>query len=433
MPRSNPAIPSTADIGRQLLPVASTMGDGVETGRSAAATSIESLSQPARNRPPIVARPEQAVGIEMRQTGTPARHYFQQGHHRRHRVNSRLLQAWWRPVALSFVIASTSSCTTALQMSGQAAETPAASMEFTLAPTQRVVGEVREHVVQPGEDLNAIARKFDLGYTALAAANPGVDQFAPGVGRRLTIPSLYVLPDAPRQGIVIDLAQYRMFYFPPGGHRVETFPVGLGQIGKTTPLGVTRVVRKEASPTWYPPHSIRSERPELPAAIAPGPDNPLGKYAMHLGWPRYLIHGTNKPDGVGRNVSHGCIRMYPEDIERLFHELSVGTPVRTINEPVTAGWVGDRLYLKVYPSKTQTEEIDTAHRVRFEPAIGARKVVRAAAGRYAEAVDWHAVDKAAQERTGAPVIVADRSAPIDKARKSEDAEASIVGAVRPRL
>src|SRR5438094_8405603 len=118
--------------------------------------------------------------------------------------------------------------------------------EFALAPEQKVVGEVREYVVQPGEGLNDIARKFSLGYTALAAANPGVDQFVPGAGRRLIIPSLYVLPDAPRQGVVINLAQYRLFYFPPGGSRVETFPVGLGEIGKTTPLGATRVVRKEA-------------------------------------------------------------------------------------------------------------------------------------------------------------------------------------------
>ena len=308
--------------------------------------------------------------------------------------------------------------------------------EFALTPGQEVVGEVREYVVQPGEDLNEIARKFDLGYTALAAANPGVDQFTPGVGRRLVLPSLYVLPDAPRQGIVINLAQYRLFYFPPGGDRVETFPVGLGQIGKKTPLGATRVVRKEANPTWYPPRSIRAEKPELPAAIPPGRDNPLGAYAMHLGWPRYLIHGTNKPDGVGRNVSHGCIRMYPEDIERLFGAVSVDTPVHTVNQPATAGWVGDRLYLEVYPSKTQTEEIDTARLVRFEPAPGVRKLVEAAAGRYGDAVDWRAVDQAARERTGAPVVVADRSAAAprpNKPQKPAEVEASITRPARPHL
>jgi L,D-transpeptidase ErfK/SrfK len=338
--------------------------------------------------------------------------------------------------ALSLMIGSTVSCTASFQTADQATEPATAIKEFALAPGQKVAGEVREYVVKPGEGLNEIARKFDLGYTALAAANPGVGQFAPGVGRRLIIPSLYVLPDAPLHGIVINLAQYRLFYFPPGGGRVVTYPVGLAVFGSKTPLGTTSIVRKEPHPTWYPPPSIRAERPELPAMISPGPDNPLGEYAMHLGWPRYLIHGTNKPDGVGRNVSHGCIRMYPEDIERLFSELSIGTPVRTVNQPTTAGWVGDRLYLKIYPSKTQTEEIDTARLVRLEPASGARNVVRAAAGRYSDVVDWRAVDKAALERTGAPVIVADRStsAPgLGKGQKSEDEEASIIRPVRPHL
>jgi L,D-transpeptidase ErfK/SrfK len=368
----------------------------------------------------------------MRQSGRPVR-YYPQGPRRR---ISRLLP-WLRLAALSFTIGSTVSCIGLLQTADQVTETPPAAIkQFTLTAGQKVVGEVREYVVQPGEGLNEIARKFNLGYTALAAANPGVDQFVPEVGRRLMIPSLYVLPDAPRQGIVINLAQYRLFYFPPGGDQVETFPVGLGQIGKTTPLGVTRVVRKEANPTWYPPRSIRTERPGLPAAISPGRDNPLGGYAMYLGWPRYLIHGTNKPDGVGRNVSHGCIRMYPEDIERLFAEVSLGVPVRTVNQPATVGWVGDRLYLQVYPSKTQTEEIDTARPVGFEPARGVRDVTRAAAGRYADAVDWRVVDKASRERTGAPVIIADRStaAPrVDKVQKPEDEEASIVRPARPHL
>ena len=367
----------------------------------------------------------------MRQTGRPAR-YYSQGYRCR-QTNSRLLSRW-RLAALSLMIGlPTVSCTGSLQT----AEAPPATIkEFTLTPGQKVVGEVREYVVQPGEGLNDIARKFDLGYTALAAANPGVDQFSPGVGRRLIIPALYVLPDAPRRGIVINLAQYRLFYFPSGGDRVETYPLGLGVISASTPLGATSVMWKEPNPTWYPPPSIRAERPELPPMIPPGPDNPLGDYAMHLGWKNYLIHGTNKPDGVGRNVSHGCIHMYPEDIERLFGELSVGAPVRTVNQLATAGWVRDRLYLEVYPSKTQTEEIDTDHLVSFEPAPGARNVVRAAAGRYADAVDWRAVDRAAQERTGAPVLVADRSTSAnrsDEAQKPEDGEASISRPVRPRL
>ena len=287
---------------------------------------------------------------------------------------------------------------------------PAAAAEFPLAPGQKVVGAITEYVVQPGEGLNEIARKFDLGYTALAAANPGIDQFEPGAGRRLVIPSQYVLPDAPHQGIVINLAQYRLFYFPPGGDRVETYPLGLAVFGSKTPLGTTSVVRKEPHPTWYPPPSIRAERPELPAMIAPGPDNPLGDYALHLGWPRYLIHGTNKPDGVGRNVSHGCIRMYPEDIERLFNEASVGTQVRTVNQPAGAGWSEDgALYVKVFPSRSQVEEIDVDRPVSHEPAEGVDRLVRAEAGSRADLVDWDAVMQAARARSGIPVVVADRS------------------------
>jgi L,D-transpeptidase ErfK/SrfK len=285
----------------------------------------------------------------------------------------------------------------------------AGAAEYPLAPGQKVVGEIVEYVVRPGEGLNEIARKFDLGYTALAAANPGVDQFTPEVGRRLIIPSLYILPDAPRQGIVINLAQWRLFYFPPGGDRVETYPLGLSVFGSKTPLGATSVVRKEPNPTWYPPPSIRAERPELPAMIPPGPNNPLGDFALHLGWPRYLIHGTNKPDGTGRNVSHGCVRMYPEDIERLFNEVSVGTPVRTVSQPAGAAWSEDGgLYVRVYPSKSQVEEIDIDRPVSPDPAPGVESLVRGEAGSHAD-VDWEAVQRAAQERTGIPIVVADRS------------------------
>ena len=286
----------------------------------------------------------------------------------------------------------------------------AGAAEYPLAPGQKVVGEIVGYVVRPGEGLNEIARKFDLGYTALAAANPGVDQFTPEVGRRLIIPSLYILPDASRQGIVINLAQWRLFYFPPGGDRVETYPLGLSVFGSKTPLGATSVVRKEPNPSWYPPPSIRAERPELPAMIPPGPNNPLGDYALHLGWPRYLIHGTNKPDGVGRNVSHGCVRMYPEDIERLFNEVSVGTPVRSVSQPAGAAWSEDGgLNVRVFPSKEQVEEIDIDHPVTLDPAPGVESLVRGEAGSYADVVDWGAVRQAAQQRTGIPVLVADRS------------------------
>ena len=301
---------------------------------------------------------------------------------------------------------------------------PAAAAEYELAPGQKAVGELRRYVIRQGDVFPDIARHFDIGYTELAAANPGIDPWYPGVGREIVIPSLHLLPDAPRKGIVINLAQWRLFYFSPGGDRLVTFPLGLGVIGKKTPLGATQVMSKEPNPTWYPPPSIRAERPELPAAIPPGPDNPLGAHALHLGWKNYLLHGTNKPDGVGRNVSHGCIRLYPEDIQWLFEATAVGTPVRTVDQPATAGWQGDRLYVQVYPSKSQAEQIDTERRVNAEPAQGVEEAVRLAAGRYADSVDWGSVRRAAQERTGMAVLVADRSAVARSSAPADDRRAA---------
>jgi L,D-transpeptidase ErfK/SrfK len=301
---------------------------------------------------------------------------------------------------------------------------PAAAAEYELAPGQKAVGELRRYVIRQGDVFPDIARHFDVGYTELVAANPGIDPWSPGVGREIVVPSLHILPDAPRQGLVINLAQWRLFYFSPGGDRVGTYPLGLGVIGRTTPLGATRIVSKEANPTWYPPPSIRAERPELPAMVPPGPTNPLGAYALRLGWPSYGIHGTNKPDAVGRNVSHGCIRLYPEDIQWLFDAVAVGTPVRTVDQPATAGWQGDRLYVQVYPSKAQTEEIDVGHPVPADPAQGVDALVNAAAGQYAELVDWGVVRRAARERTGMSVLVADRSAVARSSAPADDRRAA---------
>jgi L,D-transpeptidase ErfK/SrfK len=300
---------------------------------------------------------------------------------------------------------------------------PATAAEFALAPDERVVGNLTDYVTQAGDNLADIARHFDIGYTEMLAANPGVEPWSPQAGRTLTIPALYVLPDAPRQGIVINLAERRLYYFPPGGHTVQTYPIGIGAIGFTTPLSTTRVVRKEPNPVWIPPPSIHEENPDVPDRVGPGPDNPLGAFALRLGWTNYLIHGTNKPDGVGRNVSHGCIHLYPEDIEKLFNAAAVGTPVRAIEQPAAAAWIAIGLYVEVHPSKDQADQIDMEQPVTPVADDTVRQIVQAAAGDYAQTVDWGAVDQAGLQRTGLPVEIARRPPPDIAQSADETAQA----------
>jgi len=285
----------------------------------------------------------------------------------------------------------------------------AVAAEFPLSG-DKVVGQVQEYVVQSGDKLADLARKFDVGYTEMLAANPGVDPWLPKPGTRLILPTLFMIPDVPRQGIVLNLGERRLYYFPPGGATVETYPIGIGAIGFETPNGTTRVVRKEPNPTWIPTKSARDENPDLPAVVEPGPDNPLGDYALRLGWTNYLLHGTNKPDGVGRNVSHGCIRLYPEDIDRLFHEAAVGTPVRVVDQAADAAWIGNGLYVEAHPSKQQADQIDVEQPMTPETLANLRQIVSAAAGDYAQAVDWSSVGQEDYRRTGRPVQVAARGA-----------------------
>ncbi|HEY1506684.1 MAG TPA: L,D-transpeptidase family protein [Stellaceae bacterium] len=286
-----------------------------------------------------------------------------------------------------------------------AAALPAAAMEFPLAKGQVAVGGVDNASTKSQDTMLDLARQYDDGYVDFMAANPGVNPWLPGDGKTVTVPNFFIIPDSPRTGIVINLAERRIYYFPPGGKTVETYPAGVGVQADATPLGVTRVVLKEDGPIWRPPPSIRAERPELPAAIYPGPDDPLGAYALRLGWQNYLIHGTNKPDSVGRNVSHGCLHIYPEDIERLFHEVPVGTQVRSVFQPVKAGWIDNRLYVEIHPSKEQADEID--YNTPMTPAAPEQlmQIVAKAAGERAALVDWDAVRAAGLAATGIPTPV----------------------------
>ena len=300
-----------------------------------------------------------------------------------------------------------------------AGSVPAYAAEYPLAPGQAAIGAAAERVTQAQDTLLDIAREYDLGYVQLVAANPGIDPWLPGAGKHVVIPSFYLLPDTPRTGIVINLAERRVFYFPAGGGQVVTYPAGVGTGEGMTPRGATRVVAKEAAPIWVPPPSIRAENPALPQSVGPGPDNPLGAFALRLGWPRYLIHGTNKPDSVGRNVSHGCLHLYPEDIAALFARVPVGTPVRVIDQPVEAAWIGDRLLVEVHASKSQADDIDNGRPMKpAMPTDLLLLVARLAAERDA-AVDWTAVRRAGLARNGLPTAVA-RAAPPDRVASGEN-------------
>ena len=220
-----------------------------------------------------------------------------------------------------------------------------------------VVGQVQVIKALHEDTLLDIARRYHLGHDEIVIANPEVDRWMPGEGAAVTLPTRYILPDAERAGLVLNIPEMRLYYYPKakkGEPRVvKTYPVSVGRMDWSTPLGKTHIQSKQKDPAWRPPASIRAEaaaRGEpLPEIVPPGPKNPLGQYALRLGVPGYLIHGTDKPWGIGMRVTHGCMRLYPEDSETVFKEVAVGTQVQLVNQPVKVGWVEDTLYMEVHP------------------------------------------------------------------------------------
>jgi L,D-transpeptidase ErfK/SrfK len=242
------------------------------------------------------------------------------------------------------------------QVMAKAEQPPIASTRFILKDGQDVVGEIQTIKSKYEDTFVDIARAYGLGFDELVAANPGVDPWLPGDGETIVLPTRFVLPVAPREGIVLNIAAKRLFYYPETENGdsavIETYPIGIGRSGWATPTGDTTVVSKARDPVWFVPASVRQEHLEagdpLPKQVPPGPDNPLGAYVLGLGIPGYLIHGTNKPAGVGMRVSHGCVRLFPEDIEYLFEHIEIGSRVRIVNQPFLFGWQNDDLVLEAH-------------------------------------------------------------------------------------
>jgi L,D-transpeptidase ErfK/SrfK len=271
------------------------------------------------------------------------------------------------------------------------------------APQSDLIGEAKSYVTTSEDTLVEIAQRFGVGFIELRAANQYVNAWLPGERTPLTLPTMHVIPEGPRQGIVINLADMRLYHFKRNG-QIESYPVGLGQEGWETPLGVTTIVGKRENPSWFPPPSIRQERPDLPTMVGPGPNNPLGSRALYLGLDAYLVHGTNLPAGVGRYLSHGCIRMYEQHVQKLYAETDIGTSVAIIYQPVKVGWSDGQLYLEVSPTRDQAAEIEILG--DFTPAVelGVEERILDVGGEI-DAVDWDVVGRAVRERRGVPVRI----------------------------
>lgn len=282
----------------------------------------------------------------------------------------------------------------------------ASAIEYELPEANsRLVGQNVEYVVPADskQPLEAIAAKYQIGLSGMMEANPGVDPYLPHPGSTLVIPHQLILPDTPRQGIVINVAEMRLYYYPKGKNTVEVLPIGIGQLGTDTPENwVTSVQRKRANPTWTPTAKVRREYAEkgepLPAVWPAGPDNPMGLFALYIG-NLYAIHGTNAPFGIGLRVSHGCVRLRNDDIKFLFENVPVGTRVQFINEPVKATSEPDgSRYIEVHnPLSTSEDQINNNETV----PVTLTKAVQAVTAQ--QDVESTIVDQAIQNRSGMPV------------------------------
>ena len=275
------------------------------------------------------------------------------------------------------------------------------------SPEQSVIGEPQLMFTSAEDTFSDIAREYGLGYDELVAANPDVDPWVPGEGTAVLLPTQFVLPNIEHKGIVLNIASKRLFYFPSVAENetpyVMTYPIGIGRVGWDTPLGSATVIAKAQDPQWYVPASVRREHEEagdpLPAIVPAGPDNPLGRHVLKLDMPGYLLHGTNQPYGVGMRVSHGCVRLYPENIELLYSLVGIGETVNIINEPYLAGWRAGELYFESHQPLEDDEVSPEEHLQQVFEAVGNTS------GAFVDSVEQDLARAIASTSSGVPIRV----------------------------
>lgn len=274
------------------------------------------------------------------------------------------------------------------------------------------IGDMKEYRADYEDTFVHLARDYGLGYVEMRAANPDVDPWLPGDGTKLILPMRHILPDAPRSGVVINLPEMRLYAYVNGDDAPTTYPIGIGREGLDTPLGKTSVVRKAEGPIWRPTPRMRKEKPELPEEVGPGPENPMGTHALYLGFHQIAIHGTDRPFGIGRRISSGCIRLYPEDIIALYKIIPVGTEVTVVNQPIKLAWIDDQLFMEAHPTVEQAIQMEEAGEVKSSPKLSDSDMERImkAAGQYKDHLRWPAIRTAVRERRGYPIAIARRPA-----------------------
>ncbi len=276
--------------------------------------------------------------------------------------------------------------------------------------TKPYIGQMQEVTASYEDTLVHIGREYGVGFVEMRAANPSVDPWLPGSGTDIIIPTLNILPDAVHEGVVINLAEMRLYYYKTPNSQPLTFPIGIGRDGLKTPLGITSVVRKKDAPTWTPTDRMRKEDPTLPISVPPGPDNPMGSHALYLGFPTIAIHGTNKPYGIGRRVSSGCIRMFPEDITQIFDMAPVGTKVTVVDQPIKAAWIDNRLFLEVHPTQEQAAIMEHEGTVPdYQLSERDLSYIMRVAGKDVKNLDWQKIRKVVKERKGYPIPIATKT------------------------